>query len=88
MKLPVKARILQYAIEQNGDFTTSDVLETLKREYLGEKMVNRKQVQEYIDSLLGVGFFKAASIEFDESHTLLLRYIVTDYGKSRSKYMH
>ena len=51
-------------------------------------MVNRKQVQEYIDSLLGVGFFKAASIEFDESHTLLLRYIVTDYGKSRSKYMH
>lgn len=88
MKLPVKTRILQYAIDKNGDFTTNDVLELLKQEYPGEGMINRKQIQEYIDSLVGVGFFKATEIAFDEKHNLQLRYVVTDYGKSRKKYIH
>ena len=89
MKLPGKTRILQYAIQRdNNDFTTDDVLRTLQQEYPGERMINQKQIQEYIDSLVGVGFFKATSIGFDEQHELQLRYVVTDYGKSRQKYIH
>lgn len=88
MKLPLKTRILQYAIEQDAEITVNDVMAALASEYLGECIFSRKQVEEYIDSYLGVGFLTGSRMEFDESGNLVVYSKVTDYGKSRLKYMH
>ena len=87
MQLPLKTRILQYAIQKNGAFTLHDVMTDLAGEYSGEKIFNTKQVKEYFDSFLGVGFFKVINMRFDEVGELLMTCEVTEYGKEREKYM-
>ncbi len=87
MQLPIKTRILQYAIQLNSEFTASDAYRDLKSEYPGEKFFNPKTVEEYVESLLGVGFLSATRTEFDAQGKLLIYCKATDYGKSRSKYM-
>ena len=87
MKLPLKTRILKYAIDCNTEFTLQNVLDDLKPEYEGERLYNPRQVEEYVDSYLGVGFFDAAKMELDSSGQLLINYIITDYGKERKKYI-
>lgn len=88
MKLPLKTRILQYAIDRNDTFTTADVYSDLQKEYAGEKLFTRKTVDEYVSSFLGVNFLSAKQIEFDKDGQLLITYLITDYGKSRKKYIH
>lgn len=88
MKLPLKTRILQYAIQKNEMFTLGDVYHDLSSEYSGEKLFSQKTVDDYVNSFLGVGFLKAAQLEFDSKNELVIHYQVTDYGKTRLKYMH
>lgn len=88
MDLPLKTRILQFAIERGQPFTLSDVFDGLIPEYDGERLFNRKTVEEYTEALLGVGFLKATNMSFDENGQLLIEYQATDYGKSREKYIH
>ena len=87
MKLPIKTRILQYAIQRDSAFTAKDVYNDLKDEYPGERFFNQKTVDDYVDSLIGVGFFDAAKLEFDENGELVIYCVVTEEGKSREKYM-
>ena len=87
MKLPIKTRILQYAIELDREFTAADAYKDLKNEYQGERFFNPNTVEEYVDSLLGVGFLNAERLEFDGSGNLIIFCKATEYGKSRSKYM-
>lgn len=87
MQLPIKTRILQYAIQLDDNFTAEDAYLALKNEYPGEAFFNRKTVEDYVESLLGVGFLSAATTEFDENGALRVVCRVTDYGKSRKKYM-
>ena len=65
MKLPLKARIFQYAVQQQNEFTMKQVMQDLAKEYASESIFSEKQVEEYFDSFLGVGFFKATRTEFD-----------------------
>lgn len=88
MKLPLKTRILQYAILLSNPFTVSDVYHDLADEYGGEKLFTLKTVNDYVDSFLGIGFLKAAQLEFDYQGELLIHYQVTEYGKTRLKYIH
>lgn len=88
MKLPLKTRILQYAIELGQPFTAEDAYAALVPEYQNERLFIRKTVSEYLDSFLGVSFLKADELSFDERGELVIRYLVTDYGKTRQKYMH
>lgn len=88
MKLPIKTRILQYAIQKNGEFTMADAYQDLKAEYPGERFFNPKTVEDYIESFLGVGFLDATRTEFDQQGNLVIYCKATDYGKSREKYMH
>jgi hypothetical protein len=87
MKLPLKTRILEYAIDLGKDFVVDDVISALTPEYGGERIFSRKQVEEYIDSYLGVGFLTAESTEFNNKGDLVVHCKVTDYGKSRKKYI-
>lgn len=87
MKLPLKTRILEYAIDCNTEFILQDVLDTLGPEYKGERLFNARQVEEYVDSYLGVGFLDSADMELDSKGGLLIRYKITDYGKERKKYI-
>lgn len=87
MKLPLKTRILQYAIQKDHDFTMQDVARDLQQEYDGESIFTQKHVEEYVDSFLGVGFFKAERLEFDSKGSLVIHYVITDYGRERDKYI-
>jgi saccharopine dehydrogenase-like NADP-dependent oxidoreductase len=87
MKLPLKTRMLEYAVKSEGSFTVNDMIRDLKKEYDGEKIFRRKQVEEYFDALLGVGFFKDESLEFDDEDNLIVRCNVTDYGRLRARYI-
>lgn len=87
MKLPLKTRILRYAIDRNSEFTLQNVLDDLKPEYEGERLFNARQVEEYVDSYLGIGFFDAANMELDYNGKLMINYKITDYGKERKKYI-
>ena len=87
MKLPLKTRILDYAIDFKKGFVVDDVMSALASEYNGERIFSRKQVEEYIDSYLGVGFLTAESTEFDAKGDLVIHCKVTDYGLSRKKYI-
>lgn len=86
--LPMKTRILEYAIAKDDGIDVDEVMSTLQPDYGSEKMFNRKQVEEYLDSFLGVGFMKAKSLDLDKDNHLHVTYLVTDYGKSRRKYLH
>lgn len=87
MKLPLKTRILEYAIDIKKDFVVDDVISALASEYNGEHIFSRKQVEEYIDSYLGVGFLTAENTEFDAKGDLVIHCKVTDYGLTRKKYI-
>ena len=87
MKLPLKARIFQYAVQQQNEFTMKQVMQDLAKEYASESIFSEKQVEEYFDSFLGVGFFKATRTEFDADGKLVIYCVVTDYGRKRSKYV-
>lgn len=87
MTLPLKTRILQYAIEHNGEFDIDDLMNALEPAYKDEPMFTAKQVEAYCDSYLGVGFFVPTRKEFDESGNLRVWCKVTDYGKSRGQYI-
>lgn len=87
MKLPLKTRILQYAIGLGKDFTTHNVVQALEPEYRGEALFTGKQVGDYVDSYLGVGFFTAVKEEYDSKGELIIHCKVTDYGKTRGQYI-
>lgn len=87
MKLPLKTRILQYALEHGGEFSVADLMAALEPAYQGEPMFNAKQVEEYCDSYLGVGFFVPTKHEFNEEGALQVWCKVTDYGKARGQYI-
>ena len=85
--LPLKVRILQYAIQKETSFTVDDVMNDLASEYPGEKMFNKKLISEYIDAMIGVGFLKNDDLELDANGELVIHAIVTEYGKERQKYI-
>lgn len=85
--LPMKTRILEYAIQKDAGVTVDEVLTVLEPDYGAERMCNRKQVEEYLDSFLGVCFMNAAELDLDERGNLQITYQLTDYGKSRKKYL-
>lgn len=86
MKLPLKTRILDYAIKKDDIITIEDIMKDLESEYGQESQFTKERLEEYLDSFLGINFLKPENLEFDENGTLRIYYKITDYGKSREKY--
>jgi hypothetical protein len=87
MKLPVKTRILEYAILKDGPFTAEEVSETLSKEYNGEKSTKPDNIGKQLDTYCRVGFIKSADVDFDNNNKLSVKYIITEAGKTNLKYI-
>ena len=85
MQLPLKTRILQYALQQKEPFTVDTIMKGLENEYQDERIFNRKLIEEYFQSFIGIGFFSEDKLEFDENHELVSWCRATDYAKERCR---
>jgi len=85
--LPLKARILQYIVENDRPLVINDVMIDLASEYRGERQFNRKRIQIYIDSFLAVSFLDVVNLEYDEYENLEITFKISDYGLTRRKYL-
>ena len=85
MQLPLKTRILQYALLTEEDFTVDDIMKGIENEYKGERLFNKKLIEEYFQSFVGIGFFEESRLEFDNNGELITYCKTTDYAKDRCK---
>ena len=83
MQLPLKTRILQYGLAQDNPFTVDTVMNDLKTEYPNESMFNFNLIDEYFQSYIGIGFFKATDLKFDKEGKLIFYCVATDYARQR-----
>lgn len=81
MTLPLKTRILEYAILAEEPFTAEGLTEILKKEYPGERFCNEKHIDETIGSYCGVNFIEPAKLELKENNELYVEYRATETGK-------
>ena len=86
-KLPLKARMLQYIVKKGTPVTVDDIMNDLAEEYKGEKLFNRKLIEEYFDALIGVGFLKNEKLDFNDKDELVVYATATEYGKDRSRFI-
>lgn len=82
MKLPVKLRVLDYAIHREGAFSAEEAAEVIGSEYKGEKTASLKNIEKIIRTYCGIGVLKAADIDLDEEGQLKITYEVTSAGRA------
>lgn len=87
MKLPIKTRILEYAIEKDGPFTCKEMSKDLSKEYNGEKTTTFKNIEKQLENYCRVGFIKGADPSVDSEGELQVMYHVTKAGKESLKYI-
>ncbi len=86
MKLPIKTRILEYAVEKDAPFTAQELSEVLKSEYNNEKTTSVKNVEKQLDMYNRVGFLSVKDIEKKDGE-LVVSYQITNSGKDSVKYI-
>lgn len=89
MKLPIKTRILEYAIEHNEPFTADELSKILEKEYPGEKTCSPKNITKQLDTYCGIGIMDAVDVSFDKGNPeeLVVKFAVTEFGKGCEKYI-
>ncbi len=87
MKLPIKTRILEYAIEKNAPFTSRQICEDLGKEYQGERTAQQKGINKQLDMYCRVGFLETGDVALDDNEELIVSYRITDAGKKSEKYI-
>lgn len=86
--LPMKIAVYEYACKMEGKtFTVEDVIEALKPIYGGESQLNPKRIGNYLSAFLGIKFLTEENLELDGSGNLTVHYKLTDYGKTRMKFI-
>ena len=87
-RLPLKLAVYEYACEMEGKmFTAENVLETLKATYGNESQLNINRINNYLSAFLGIKFLTEEKLEFDEQENLKIYYKLTDYGKTRKRFI-
>ena len=82
--LPLKAGILDYAIDHQGEtFTIKDIIQGLEALYKNEKQLNEKRVGEYCADFLQNNFFEKVNVEITNKGDVIMTYKVTDYAVER-----
>ena len=87
MKLPIKTRILEWAIERDDAFDARELSEILQVEYNGERTTTVEKIEQQLDMYCRVNFMEAADTRLDENNELLVTYKITDIGKKSVKYI-
>ncbi len=86
MKLPIKTRILEYAIEKNDIFTAQELSKVLKEEYNGEKTTSVKNIEKQLDMYSRVAFLETKDVYLEDDE-LVVAYRITKIGKDSLKYI-
>lgn len=86
-KLALKLRVFQWAAEYDKPFGIDDVMEALKNEYGNERQFTRKRIDTYLQSFLGACMIDAAEVDLDENGELIIKYVLTDFGRGRIKHI-
>lgn len=84
-QLPLKARILDYALKKGGTFRIDEVVQALCEEYKGERFCNPKHIEHYVYAYIGVGVMQGVDFQLDVNGNLVVDYGVTDFGKEYEK---
>lgn len=85
-QMPVKFRILQ-AICQNKELSNQEILVILKKEYPFDRSVNEEGIDNCLLSLKTGGMIELTKVTTDNQGNFKLHYKITDYGKSRMKFI-
>lgn len=86
MKLPIKTRVIQYAIEKDAPFTAKEVYRAIREEYPGEAGCSVKAIDDILLVVKGNGYLDYKKVGYDENGELSVEYEVTQYGKDCEKY--
>lgn len=86
MKVPLRFSILGYLIDRTRPATSQDVFEGLNSQYGRERQFNMPFIENHLDSLRGVGIIEVVDA-VEEADNLILSYQVTNYGRSRGRYL-
>ncbi len=86
MKLPIKTRILEYAVEKDAPFTGLEVSEALKKEYNGERTTSVKNIEKQLDMYNRVAFLDVKDVKLADGE-LIVTYQITEEGKKSAKYI-
>jgi len=84
-QLPLKLRILEWALDYNKPFDAEDVYNGISDEYKGERFCNPKHVSRLIGAYCGNAIMDIAEYESEQSEEVQVKYRVTDFGKKAAK---
>ena len=87
MNLPIKTRILEWAIQKAAPFTAKELSEVLQREYKGERTTTIKNIEKQLDMYCRVNFMEVQDTDVDEKEDLIVTYKITEEGKKSIKYV-
>jgi|GEM_PF-1659053 len=87
MKLPIKTRILEWAILHDAPFTAQELSDVLKIEYNGERTTTVQNIFSQLETYCRVNFMKTEKIEVDKSNNLVVIYTMTEIGNEKIKYI-
>lgn len=86
MKLPIKTRILEYAIEKDAPFTGQELSKILAPEYNNEKTTSVKNIEKQLDMYNRVAFLDVKDVD-EKDGELIVTYQITNSGKKALKYI-
>lgn len=86
MKLPLRFRIL-HLLSQHDALTVREVMDALRDEYGNDGQFKPAIIEGHLMSMKAVGLLEIADVDLDDNGKLVQHYRITDYGKSRLKYL-
>ena len=86
MKLPFKFYVLRCLSEQMTPCSYEDLLPLVDKAYPRERQVSPKTLRTHMEAFCAVGAAKVADA-FEKDGDIIMKYQITDYGKSLLKYV-
>ncbi|UQZ90771.1 DNA-binding protein [Deltaproteobacteria bacterium Smac51] len=88
IKLPLRFSIL-YVLNKAGNqsLTTKEIYEQLSKEYEGEGQFSLDKMENHLMAVKATGIIEAREAYFDEAGEARYKYAITDYGRTRTKYL-
>lgn len=86
VKLPFKFYVLRCIAEQTAPCSYEDLLPLAQKAYPGERQVSGKTLLTHMEAFCAVGATEVADV-FEENGDIVMKYRITDYGKSLLKYI-
>ena len=88
-KLPLRFSIL-YVLskaEKTDAMTTQEIYNQLEKDYKGEGQFSLDLMENHLMAVKATGIIEARDAYFDEGGQARYKYAITDYGRTRIKYL-